>query len=44
MLTFAAGPCAQAVRSWSDDQITHSVLSSLREIYGDSVSSPTTST
>lgn len=40
LLTFAAGPCAQAVRSWSDDQIAHSVLSSLREIYGDSVSSP----
>ena len=40
LLTFAAGPCAQAVRSWSDDQIAESVLESLREIYGD-VPSPT---
>ncbi|KYH43797.1 NAD(P)/FAD-dependent oxidoreductase [Branchiibius sp. NY16-3462-2] len=35
LLTFAAGPCAQAVRSWSDEQIAESVLESLREIYGD---------
>ena len=40
LLTFAAGPCAQAVRSWSDDQIAESVLESLREIYGD-IPSPT---
>ena len=35
LLTFAAGPCAQAVRSWSDDQIAESVLASLREIFPD---------
>lgn len=40
LLTFAAGPCAQAVRSRSDDQIAESVLESLREIYGE-VPSPT---
>lgn len=33
LLTFAAGPCAQAVRGWSDERITESVLNSLREIY-----------
>lgn len=40
LLTFAAGPCARAVRSWSDDDIAESVLSSLRELYGDSVPAP----
>lgn len=40
LLTFAAGPCAQAVRSWSDEQIAESVLTSLGEIYGAPVPSP----
>ncbi|GAC1385830.1 MAG: FAD-dependent oxidoreductase [Marmoricola sp.] len=33
LLTFAAGPCAEAIRSWSDDEIAQSVLAALREIY-----------
>ena len=41
LLTFAAGPCAQAVRDWSDEAIAASVLTSLREIYGDRVLQPT---
>lgn len=40
LLTFAAGPCAQAVRSWSDEAIASSVVASLREIYGDRVVEP----
>ena len=41
LLTFAAGPCARAVREWSDEEIAASVLGSLREIYGDAVPEPT---
>ena len=41
LLTFAAGPCARAVREWSDEEIATSVLDSLREIYGDVVPEPT---
>jgi monoamine oxidase len=41
LLTFAAGPCAQEVRMWSDDAIADSVLAALREIYGDAVLAPT---
>jgi len=41
LLTFAAGPAAQETRSWSDDDITESVLNGLREIYGEAVTSPT---
>lgn len=33
LLTFAAGPCARAIREWSDEQIAESVCASLREIY-----------
>lgn len=40
LLTFAAGPCAQAVRTWDDATVAGSVLASLREIYGDAVLSP----
>lgn len=42
LLTFAAGPCAIETRSWSDADVTESVLSSLREIYGDAVIRPHT--
>ncbi|MGN6723290.1 MAG: flavin monoamine oxidase family protein [Marmoricola sp.] len=42
LLTFAAGPCAQEVRTWSDEAIADSVLASLREIYGDRVAAPST--
>ncbi|UEA61159.1 FAD-dependent oxidoreductase [Gordonia otitidis] len=40
LLTFAAGPCALAIRDWSDAQIVASVLDSLREIYGAAVTDP----
>lgn len=40
LLTFAAGPAAQAIRSWSDDQVVAAVLDALREIYGDLVEEP----
>ncbi|HWU33439.1 MAG TPA: NAD(P)/FAD-dependent oxidoreductase, partial [Marmoricola sp.] len=33
LLTFAAGPCAQAIRQWSEAQVARSVVDSLREIY-----------
>ncbi|WP_040519037.1 flavin monoamine oxidase family protein [Gordonia aichiensis] len=41
LLTFAAGPCARAIREWPDAQIAASVLDSLREIYGTAVTDPT---
>lgn len=41
LLTFAAGPCAQEIRTWSDGAIAESVLASLRELYGDRVVAPT---
>lgn len=40
LLTFAAGPCAEAVQDWDDDRIVDSVLGSLRELYGDHVPDP----
>lgn len=40
LLTFAAGPCAEMIRDWSDDQVADSVLSALRGIYGDRVEVP----
>lgn len=40
LLTFAAGPCARAIRDWSDEEVAVSVLASLRELYGDRVSAP----
>ncbi|WP_336662873.1 flavin monoamine oxidase family protein [Leucobacter sp. USHLN154] len=42
LLTFAAGPSAQATREWNDDEIASSVLASLREIYGVAVTDPET--
>lgn len=33
LLTFAAGPCARAVRGWDDAAVAASVMASLREIY-----------
>ncbi|MEV8339669.1 NAD(P)/FAD-dependent oxidoreductase [Leucobacter sp. NPDC077196] len=42
LLTFAAGPSAEATREWSDDDITASVLAALREIYGVAVTDPET--
>jgi monoamine oxidase len=40
LLTFAAGPCAQAISTWSDDQVADSVLDQLRRLYGDAVEEP----
>lgn len=40
LLTFAAGPCAVAIRNWSDSQITASVVAALGDLYG-SVPQPT---
>ena len=41
LLTFAAGPCAQAIRDWTDEAITESVLAALREIHPDADLTPT---
>ena len=40
LLTFAAGPAAQAIRDWSDDQVAESVLTALRGLYGERVLAP----
>lgn len=40
LLTFAAGPCAQAIRDWTDEQVVASVLESLRGLYGERVTEP----
>lgn len=40
LLTFAAGKTAREIRSWNDEQITASVMASLREIYGAAVAEP----
>lgn len=40
LLTFAAGHAARETRTWSDKQITGSVMASLREIYGADVPDP----
>ena len=41
LLTFAAGPCAQAIRDWSDEAVAESVLAALREIHPDAEITPT---
>ena len=41
LLTFAAGPCAAAIRGWSDTQITASVMDAVRRLYGPDVPGPT---
>ncbi|WP_125100263.1 flavin monoamine oxidase family protein [Leucobacter chromiireducens] len=40
LLTFAAGPCARAIREWDDARVVGSVLDALREIYGPDVPAP----
>lgn len=40
LLTFAAGPAARAIRSWSDAEVTDSVLTQLRRLYGERVAEP----
>ncbi|WP_438352655.1 flavin monoamine oxidase family protein [Microbacterium sp. CJ88] len=41
LLTFAAGPAAEATRDWSEDDIAASVLDQLRRLYGERVEAPT---
>lgn len=41
LLTFAAGPCAQAIRGWTDEAITASVFAALREIHPHADITPT---
>ncbi len=40
LLTFAAGPCGQQIRTWSDERVADSVLTQLRRLYGDAVEEP----
>ncbi|MCM3658446.1 FAD-dependent oxidoreductase [Agromyces mediolanus] len=35
LLTFAAGPAAEATRRWTDEQLVESVLAQLRRLYGE---------
>lgn len=41
LLTFAAGPCARAIRDWDSSEVVESVLTELRRLYGDRVAWPT---
>ncbi|GAA1515274.1 monoamine oxidase [Agromyces terreus] len=40
LLTFAAGPAAEATRDWSDERVVESVLAQLKRLYGDRVEQP----
>lgn len=40
LLTFAAGPCARAIRQWSDERIVGSVMLGLRELFGEAAVDP----
>ncbi|MGW9632051.1 flavin monoamine oxidase family protein [Agromyces sp. NPDC055520] len=40
LLTFAAGPAAEATRGWGDEQVVESVLAQLRRLYGERVQQP----
>ena len=41
LLTFAAGPAAQEVRDWPEEQVVASALTQLRRLYGERVEQPT---
>ncbi|MBD3941661.1 FAD-dependent oxidoreductase [Microbacterium sp. NEAU-LLC] len=41
LLTFAAGPAADATRGWSNADLVESILVQLRRLYGDRVENPT---
>ncbi|WP_205881307.1 flavin monoamine oxidase family protein [Leucobacter viscericola] len=41
LLTFAAGPCAVAIRDWEESAVVDSILEALRRLYGDRVEQPT---
>jgi monoamine oxidase len=40
LLTFAAGPAAEATRGWDEARIVDSILAQLRRLYGDRVPQP----
>jgi len=40
LLTFAAGPCAIETRTWTDAEVTASVMAQLRRLYGERVPDP----
>ena len=40
LLTFAAGPAADGIRAWDDEQVMESVMTQLRRLYGDRVVEP----
>ncbi len=40
LLTFAAGPCARAIREWDDERVVASVLAALREVTGPETPEP----
>lgn len=40
LLTFAAGQAARATRTWSDAEVTASIMTQLRRLYGDGAAEP----
>lgn len=40
LLTFAAGPAAVETRDWSEEEITESVMTQLRRLYGSGIPAP----
>ncbi len=40
LLTFAAGPAAQATRNWSDEEVVASVMAQLRRLFGPDIPEP----
>lgn len=40
LLTFAAGPAAQATRDWTDEQVQDSIMTQLRRLYGEQIPEP----
>lgn len=40
LLTFAAGPCARETREWSDERIASSVMTGLRDLFGEDIPEP----
>ncbi|WP_053382226.1 flavin monoamine oxidase family protein [Leucobacter celer] len=40
LLTFAAGECAKQIRDWPENRVIASVMTALREIYGESIPDP----
>ncbi|WP_449280886.1 flavin monoamine oxidase family protein [Leucobacter sp.] len=40
LLTFAAGECAKQIRDWPEERVVASVMTALRDIYGESIPDP----